>query len=220
MELFFNAFFNAFKLSNDGMVYMWLILLIGAISISIAIERYIYIFLRSNVDAPKFMAEIRKLVTSGNINKAVELCEKGKQKALPYVVLAGLKRAQESKVLDFRAIQNSVDEGTLEIIPRLQNRTGFLAMLANVSTLLGLMGTIYGLIIAFAAVGSAGIPEADKSRFLAQGISAAMQTTIMGLGIAIPVTVIYSVIVSKTGKIIDEMDEHLVKLINLMTGNK
>jgi biopolymer transport protein ExbB/TolQ len=82
------------------------------------------------------------------------------------------------------------------------------------------MGTIYGLIIAFASVGSAGIPEAEKSKFLAKGISAAMQTTILGLATAIPLTVVYTIIVAQTAKIIDELDEHLVKLINLMTGNR
>jgi biopolymer transport protein ExbB/TolQ len=95
-----------------------------------------------------------------------------------------------------------------------------LAMLANVATLTGLMGTIYGLIIAFEAVGGSEISEADKPRVLAQGISIAMNTTIFGLGIAIPTLIIYNYLQNKTTQIIDEMDEHLVKLINLITGNR
>jgi biopolymer transport protein ExbB/TolQ len=166
------------------------------------------------------MAEIRKLVAGGNMKKAIELCERGKQKALPFVVLRGLKRADESETLDFRAIQNAVDEGTLEVIPKLKERTNYLSMLANVATLTGLMGTIYGLILSFTAVGSQGVSEADKSRLLASGIAAAMNTTIFGLMVAIPSLMIYTYISNRTSKIIDELDEHLVKLINLVTGNR
>lgn len=212
-------FFDSFRWEVEGSSYMWIILLLGALGLAIAIERVYYIVIRSNVNANKFMSEIRKLVASGNIKRAIDLCEKGKEKALPYVVLGGLKRAVESEVLDFRAIQNAVDESTLEVIPKLNARTNYLSMLANVSTLIGLMGTIYGLILAFAAVGG-DMPESEKSKFLTKGISAAMMTTIMGLMVAIPLTMIFTYIQNKTTKIIDEMDEHLVKLINLITNNK
>lgn len=217
---FMAQFFNAFSPSEPGYFFMWIILVMGAIGLAIAIERWYYIVIRSNVDAQKFMSEIRKLVASGNIKRAIDLCDKGKEKALPYVVLGGLKRAVESEVLDFRAIQNAVDESTLEIIPRLSVRTNYLSMIANVSTLIGLSGTIYGLILAFAAVAAEGIPEAEKGRMLTKGISAAMMTTIMGLFVAIPLTMIFTILQNKTTKIIDEMDEHLVKLINLITNNK
>ena len=93
-------------------------------------------------------------------------------------------------------------------------------MLANVATLTGLMGTIYGLIISFAAVGSNTVSEEDKSRLLAKGISAAMNTTIFGLMVAIPTLIAYTYISNRTNKIIDDLDEHLVKLINLITGNR
>jgi len=194
--------------------------LFGAICIAISIERFYFIMVKSNVNADKFMAEIRKLVAGGNMDRAIALCDKGKEKALPYVVLRALKRAIESEALDFRAIQNAVDEATLEIIPKLQKRTSYLSMLANVATLTGLMGTIFGLIVSFASVGSEGIPEAEKNRYLAAGISAAMQTTIWGLTVAIPTLIIYTYLVNQTTRIIDEMDEHLVKLINLITGNR
>lgn len=222
VALFFSQFFLSFKWEQDASSYMWLIALCGVFAISIMVERLYFIFVRSNVDAPKFMAEIRKLVAGGNLKKAIALCETAKDKALPSVVMAGLKRAVEKEggPLDFRAIQNAVDEGTLEIIPKLTERAGYLAMLSNVSTLLGLMGTVYGLILSFAAVGNPALPEDKKALLLASGISAAMQTTIWGLSIAIPCIVVYTIITTKTGKIIDEMDEHMVKLINLMTGNR
>ncbi len=218
--VFLDQFGQSFGWGETGSFFMYFIALFAAVAAAIAIERVYYIVVRSNVNADKFMAEIRKLVAGGNMERAIELCEKGKQKALPFVVLRGLKRANESETLDFRAIQNAVDEGTLEVIPKLRERTSYLSMLANVATLTGLMGTIYGLILSFASVGTPGIPESEKSRLLAQGISTAMNTTIFGLMVAIPTLVVYTFISNKTSKIIDEMDEHLVKLINLITGNR
>jgi biopolymer transport protein ExbB/TolQ len=218
--MFMAQFGEAFKTSSEGYIFMYVIALFGAIALAITIERLYFILVKSNVNADKFMTEIRKLVAGGNIERAIELCEKGKQKALPYVVLRGLKRANESEALDFRAIQNAVDEGTLEVIPKLKERTNYLSMLANVATLTGLMGTIYGLIISFAAVGSTQVSEEDKSRYLAKGIAAAMNTTIFGLMVAIPTLIAYTYISNRTNKIIDDLDEHLVKLINLITGNR
>jgi biopolymer transport protein ExbB len=220
MGIFLDQFGGSFGLGQDGSMFMYFIALFGAIAAAIAAERIYYIVVRSNVNADKFMAEIRKLVAGGNMERAIELCEKGKLKALPFVVLRGLKRANESETLDFRAIQNAVDEGTLEVIPKLKERTNYLSMLANVATLTGLMGTIYGLILSFASVGSESVPEAEKSKLLANGISTAMNTTIFGLMVAIPTLIIYTYIANRTSKIIDEMDEHLVKLINLITGNR
>lgn len=217
---FWQEFFGSFSFDAYGFLFMVVILGMGVFAVAIAIERIYYVMVRSNVNADQFMVEIRKLVTSGNVKRAIELCSQGKQKALPYVVLAGLKRVAESETLDFRSIQNAVDEGTLEVIPKLQKRTNYLSMIANVATLTGLMGTIYGLIISFSAVGSAEIPDDQKTILLARGISTAMNTTIFGLAVAIPTIVVYNIIQNKTAQIIDEMDEHLVKLINLITGNR
>ena len=220
MDLFLSEFGKSFSPSDPAAMFMYVIALFGVFALTIGIERFYYILIRSNINADKFMAEIRKLVAGGNMDRAIALCDKGKQKALPFVVLRGLKRAIESDTLDFRAIQNAVDEGTLEVIPRLQERTSYLSMFANVATLTGLMGTIYGLILSFKAVSGEGIPEAEKTKVLAAGISAAMNTTIFGLMIAIPTLIVYTYLTNRTTKIVDEMDEHLVKLINLITGNR
>jgi len=218
--MFLVQFGKSFAWLQDSAAFMYAIALFAALALAIAVERIYYIIIRSNINADKFMAEVRKLVAGGNMERAIQLCEKGKQKALPFVVLRGLKRAKESEELDFRAIQNAVDEGTLEVIPKLKERTNYLSMLANVATLTGLMGTIYGLILSFQAVGSDSVSEADKSRMLASGIAAAMNTTIFGLMVAIPTLIIYTYITNRSNKIIDELDEHLVKLINLITGNR
>ncbi|MDZ7289715.1 MAG: MotA/TolQ/ExbB proton channel family protein [candidate division KSB1 bacterium] len=211
---------SCFRPQADGAWYMYAIAFVGAFALAIAIERLYYIMVRSNINASKFMAEIRKLAKAGEYKKALALCEAAPQKALPTVVGAGLRIVAESETTDFRTIQNRVDEGTLEIIPKLQARTGFLPLLANVATLLGLMGTIWGLIIAFRSVSAAGIDAAEKARMLAAGIYTAMNTTLLGLAVAIPTILIYAFLHNKTAKIIDEIDEHTVKLINLLTGNR
>lgn len=212
--------FEQFRPGDTGWLFMWGLLITAAFMVAIALERGYYIWVKSNINASKFMAEIRKMVKAGEYKRALELCDLAKDKALARVVSAGLRQVAESETVDFRSIQNSVDEGTLEVIPKLQERTGFLAMIGNVSTLIGLMGTIWGLILAFHAVSEAGYDAAQKSQLLAAGISTAMNTTLMGLSIAVPAILLYTFIQNKTIKIIDEIDEHTVKLINLITGNR
>jgi biopolymer transport protein ExbB len=203
-----------------GWLFMWFLLIPAAFIVAITIERAIYILAKSDINAPKFMAEIRKLVKAGNYQKALDLCDSARGRALPKVVSCGLRSVIDREQVDFRTIQNSVDEGMLEVVPNLQKRTHYLAMFANVATLLGLLGTIYGLIIAFRAVSAPGLDPTEKSRLLAAGISTAMNTTLVGLMIAIPAIIAYTYLLSKTNKIIDEIDEHTVKLINLLTGNR
>ncbi|MFQ5707609.1 MAG: MotA/TolQ/ExbB proton channel family protein [bacterium] len=212
--------FDQFRPGVAGWMFMWALLITAAFMVAIVVERGYYIWVKSNINSHKFMAEIRKLVKAGEYSKALELCEAAKDKALARVVSAGLRKVAEREEVDFRAIQNSVDEGTLEVIPKLQERTGFLAMIGNVSTLIGLMGTIYGLILAFNAVSEPGYDAAQKSAFLAAGISTAMNTTLLGLMVAVPAILFYTFIHNKTVQIIDEIDEHTVKLINLITGDR
>jgi len=202
--------------SGSGWVFMWALLIIAGFMITIAIERTYYIYIKSSIDAPKFMAYIRKLVAAKDFKKAINSCRSRREKALPQIVLSGLIKASKNEKNNFRSIQNAVDEGTLEVIPKLQARTNYLAMIGNVSTLVGLMGTIYGLILAFRSVSAPGIDAAEKSRLLAQGISVSMNTTLTGLAVAIPAIMIYTILHNKTTQIIDEIDEHTVKLINLM----
>ncbi len=219
MEVFMQVLQN-YQWSTPGSGYMWVLLLIGVVMVALSIERIYFIRVRANIDARKFMTDVRHLVSAGNYKDALTLCSKYKEKALPYVIHAGLSRAIDEENVDFRSLQNAVDEGTLEIIPKLQGRTGYIAMIANISTLLGLMGTIYGLILAFQSISAPGIDAAEKSRLLAAGIATAMNTTLLGLLIAVPAILIYTYIHNRTSQLIDEIDEHSVKLINLMTGNQ
>jgi len=208
---------HSFSPGWGGWVFMWILLIVAGFMIAIAIERTHYIYLKSSINAPKFMAQTRKWVLAGDYKRAIAFCRRFKEKALPRIVLLGLIKASRMEVPNFRSVQNAVDEGTLEVIPKLQARTSYLAMIGNVATLIGLMGTIYGLILAFRSVSAPGIDVAEKSRLLAHGISVAMNTTLAGLAVAIPSILVYTVLHNKTTKIIDEIDEHTVKLINLIT---
>ncbi len=207
---------QSFSPGWSGWIFMWALLVMAGFMIAITIERTHYLFMKSSIDAPRFMAQVRKWVLSDDFKRAIALCSSVKEKALPQVILAGLLKVNKMRIPTARSVQNAIDEGTLEIIPNLQNRTNYLAMIGNISTLIGLMGTIWGLIIAFRSVEAPGIDVAEKSRLLAHGISVAMNTTLSGLAVAIPSILAYTVLHNKTTKIIDEIDEYSVKFVNLV----
>jgi biopolymer transport protein ExbB/TolQ len=211
------GFYYSFVPGGTGWLFMDLILLLGVFALAVVVDRLYFISIRSNTDAPKFMEEIHKLVLNGDYQKAISLCKTAGQRALPAVVKKALEEAQKMEFVDFRTIQNKVDEAALEVIPRLSARTGWLAMIANVSTLLGLMGTIYGLILAFASYSVEG--AAFSAADLATGIAIAMYTTYAGLAVAIPSFFFHHLITSRTTAIIDDIDEYSVKLIHLLTGS-
>jgi len=199
---------------REGGEFMYLILVISVIAMATVIERGYMILFRYNINGAAFMAQIQKLVMANNIDRAIKLCNAESNSALTRVLKAGLTRANRSAL----EIQNAVDEATLETIPMLMKRTPYLGMWANVATLTGLLGTISGLVIAFKAVATAA-PE-EKQQMLAQGISVAMYTTAFGLVVAIPTMIAHSVISNRTVKLIDEIDQYSVKLINLLTARQ
>ncbi len=203
-----------------GYEFMWILILPAIFAVAIAVERIIFILIKSDINAPKFMTEIRKLTAAGKYEDALELCNRAQDRALPKVVACGLRTVVGRDSVDFRTVQNSVDEGMLEVVPKLTQRTHYLAMIANVATLLGLLGTIAGLVLSFKAISSPGIDATEKARLLASGISTAMNTTLFGLIIAVPTILTYTYLMTRTNKIIDEIDEHMVKFINLLTGNR
>lgn len=199
---------------REGGPFMYMILVVSVIAIATLIERGYMVLFRYNINGAAFMAQIQKLVMANNIDRAIKLCNAEGNAALTRVLKAGLTRANRSA----GEIQNAVDEAILEAIPMLQKRTPYLPMWANVATLLGLLGTIQGLIMSFKAVSSAA-PE-EKQQLLAHGISVAMYTTAYGLIVAIPVMVCHAVIANRTVKLVDEIDQYSVKLINLMAARQ
>ena len=199
---------------DEGGFFMYPILVFGIIALAIGFERIYYVLFRANINGTAFMAQIQKLIMANNIDRAIKLCNAEPNAALPRVLKAGLTRANRSEI----EIQNAVDESVLDVFPKLNKRTSFLPMLANVSTLTGLLGTIMGLIAAFDAVATAAPDE--KQRLLAGGIAMAMYTTAGGLCAAIPILMLHSFVQSSTTKIMDDVDQFALKTVNLLGARR
>ena len=201
---------SAAKFFVEGGPWMWPIAAMSVVGLAIIIERFIFLFFKYNINGSAFMAQIQKLVMANNIDRAIKLCNAAPSAALPKVIKSGLTRANKGEI----EIQNAVEEATLEVIPSIQKRTNSLQAVANLATLLGLLGTVIGLIQAFQAVAQAA-PD-QKAAMLTSSISIAMNTTAFGLIVAIPCMGAHVILAGITKKIIDEIDQYSVKLENLL----
>lgn len=197
----------------DGGVFMYIILAVWAFAFAVALERFKKLSFTFDVDGPSFMNELQRYILSNDIQGAIRVCS-GSAAALPKVLKSGLKRANQSS----EQIQNAIDATALEVIPKVENRLPYLALAANISTLFGLLGTIQGLIQSFSAVSAA--DPAQKAEVLAKGIAVAMNTTALGLFSAITIMMVHAFLVAKSEKIINEVDEFSVKLIDLLGTKK
>ena len=195
---------------QSGGGWMIPILVVSVFAVAIVIERFYVLFFRYNINADEFMQQIRKFVLAGNVDRAIKLCNASPNAALPRVVKAGLMRANKGEV----AIQNAIEEATLEVMPAVRARTGSLLVMANIATLLGLLGTIIGLIQAFAGLANA--PEEERQNVLAAGISVAMYTTAFGLVVAIPTMLAHLFLSRLTVRIGEEVDHYSVMLEDLL----
>lgn len=203
---------HAFSPKSDAFLFMWAILTTGVFALSIVIERFFYLTIRQGFKTELFIKNILACIEKDDITSAIGLCKKAKKMAIAQVIKAGVEEAG----FGAERIRNSIDEATLKIVPQLEQRTGYLAVIGNVSTLLGLLGTVYGLIMSFAAVGRPGIDAAQKSELLANGIATAMNSTFMGLSVAISAIIVYSLLKAKSQQIIDEIDEHSLRITNAL----
>jgi len=204
-----NLFSDMAQFFRDGGPAMWAILIFLAAGIAIIVERFIFLFGIADMKPEKFMGRIAELIRKGSIEGAIASCA-DKDAPLARIIEAALRNYRNTE----RDIQNAVDEIALAELPRLTARTGYLAMLANVSTMVGLLGTIFGLIAAFASVAAA--DPAEKSIMLANGISMAMSTTAFGLISAIPLLIAHAFLTSKTDSLIDDIDRYSVMVINML----
>jgi len=196
---------------QDGGAFMYVITIISVFALAIFIERFFSIILRYDINGVALMNKVQNFVVDNQVDKGIKLCNEAPYAVLPVVLKAGLKRATRNPV----EIQAAVDVATLEVLSRLQKRTPYLSMLANVATLAGLLGTILGLMESFDSVAHA--DPAEKQFLLARGIAIAMNTTAFGLMVAIPCLIGFGFLTSKTSKIIDEIDTFSAKLVDLLT---
>ena len=186
---------------------------IGVLALALAIiaERFVFILTKYRVNTMEFMGQIRKLVQAGNIDRAIKLCEAAPLPLLQ-VCKAGLTQVNRGE----EAIIAAMDERMGEELPRLEKRIGSLWTLANIATLIGLLGTIKGLITAFKAVGAIDDPG-EKSKILSAGIAEAMWNTFLGLLIAVICMTGHLILHGMAKKQKTEMEKAATKLENLLT---
>lgn len=198
------------KFLLDGGVAVYGMLFLSAFGIAVTAERIKALYFRYSIDTDNFVKKIRAMLISDKIEEAIGFCCSQKEALLPKVVKAVLERADR----DDENIKNAQEIATMEIVPLVTQRLGYLAMIANVATLIGLLGTIHGLIQSFQAVSFA--DPAQKQTLLAQGISVSMNTTAMGLFVAIPVMIIYSFLQARQNKMIEEIVGGSAKVVDIL----
>ncbi len=198
---------------DEGGPWMWPILAIGVVVILIAVERTYVLFFKTTSKREAFLSQMRSLIMSRNLDKAVQFASHDPS-PLGKIVKAGLLKINHED----EVVQSAMDEAALKEIPYLERRTGFLPMLSNAATLMGLLGTIIGLIHSFSAVSHA--DAATKATLLSQGISEAMNCTAFGLIVAIPALLLYAVLQSRTQRCIDDINTASVNVVNLVIVNR
>ncbi|QDK45086.1 MotA/TolQ/ExbB proton channel family protein [Bdellovibrio sp. ZAP7] len=200
------------KFMNESGVVGWLILLTGIGSLVLVAERAKMLYKEYGMNVDEFMGKIQTLVLAKKLDEALLLCAQLEKKPLA----AAFKTILEKADRDDDTIFQAHDIAMAENVPLYTKRLHYLSMLANVATLMGLLGTIHGLILSFQAVASA--DPAMKQQLLAQGISVSMYTTALGLAVAIPAMVFFSVLTSRQNELLEEMMEKCGKLAELLTS--
>ena len=188
---------------------MYPILAVAIVGLAIFLERLYMIVFRSKINGRAFIERVIQLVRAGKVEDAIKLCAQSNA-VLPDMGLLILR----SRSRDEADLQNVADAAALSVLPRLTRRLHYLPMLANVATLIGLLGTIFGLREAFAGVSQA--EAAERSAALAAGIAIALNATGFGLLVAVPLTVAHAYLVSQAETIIEQVDEFSVRLINAL----
>ncbi len=200
---------KAFALDNGG-IWMWSICAVSIVCLALLVERVYFIFFKYNMNAKEFMDTVQRNIVSNNIDGAIQVCNAARTGAVALVIKAGLARANKSEL----EIQNAIEEAQLEISPMIVRFMPAIASLANIATLLGLLGTIIGLIDAFAALENAAPDERQEK--LSAGIAIAMNTTAFGLIVAIPTLTIHVLLSIYAKKILDDIELYSTKLGNLL----
>ena len=197
---------------QEGGFFMYPIALVLVVGLAIAIERYVYLSMSKGRNRDAFDQGILPILRKRDYTSALKFANDS-DTPIAAIMGSGLSRLLNNGSRD--EIEFAMEEGLMETLPRLEKRTQYLATLANVATLLGLLGTIIGLIDAFSAVANA--DPSEKAALLSQSISVAMNTTAFGLVAAIPLLLIHAVLQTKTNEIVDSFEMAGVKLLNLIS---
>jgi biopolymer transport protein ExbB len=200
---------------KDGGFWLYPLVAISAFAIAVLLERCFYYYIHCRINAKALLTQLTRLVRNGDVEKARQLCAKTKT-PLSAILESALWHFQQQE--PDNEIQNAVDEIALRELPRIQHRIHYLSLFANISTLLGLLGTVFGLQEAFTALSAA--DPSQKATVLARGIALAMNTTAAGLIVAIVNMIAYSILGSKSNNLIEEIDECSVRFLNFLFAQR
>ena len=196
-----------------GGPFMYPILIVFAVGAAIAAERYMTLRMETARNQSAWN-ELQPALMKGDFEKARQMTSNGDSTVAR---LLSLGLARQGAVRRREDIEIAMEEGMMEIIPQLEKRTPYVALASSIATLLGLLGTIMGLIQAFTAVANAN--PAEKADLLSASISVAMNTTAFGLMVAIPLLITNSVLTAKTGQIVDSLEMASVKALNVISAS-
>ncbi|MHB1843427.1 MAG: MotA/TolQ/ExbB proton channel family protein [Deltaproteobacteria bacterium] len=202
------------KAFQDGGIGMYPIAVMSIFALAVLADRFFSLYYKLSMDKDSFMRGLKKHIYAGDLDKAISFVASQKRTPLTAVVKAGLINVPKGET----EVQAAMDEASLRENPKIEKRTGYLAMIGNVSTLFGLLGTILGLIKCFGAV--AQVDPATKATVLSLGISEAMNCTAFGLTVAIPSLLAFSLLQGRTQHMLDDINETTVGLLNLIIANK
>ena len=205
-----NAFATAVKFFQDCGLFIYPSVLIMALGLSIAVERFIYLH-RARSDNRQLWDKVLPLLQKSQFKDVYSLASQS-DAAMGKLVANGLARLQSSRKRE--DIDAAMEEGMMEIVPRLEKRTHYIATFANVITLVGLLGTIMGLIKAFTAV--AQVNPAEKAELLSASISIAMNNTAFALMVAIPFLLVHAFLQARTSEIVDGLEAAKISFLNLV----
>jgi biopolymer transport protein ExbB len=206
-----DAFYSIVGFFASGGLFMYPILLVFAVGVAIAVERYVTLTQVTNKNQIVW-EKVQPLLASGEFDEARKITSED-ESTISQVLNMGL--SLQGAVRRREDIEIAMEESMMEIVPRLEKRTPYVALASSIATLLGLLGTIMGLIQAFTAVANAN--PAEKADLLSASISVAMNTTAFGLMVAIPLLITHAVLTSKTGDIVDSLEMATVKALNVFS---
>lgn len=195
---------------KEGGPFMFLNIFWLAAALAVIVERTVTLMFRYNLNAAPFMEQITKLVMAGNVDRAVKLCGAAPNSPLAKVVRAGLTRANRGEIEVAKALEESI----LEHSPHISARIQWLWSLANIATLVGLVGTVFGLIGTFKSLGN--VPAEQKQALLSKGISEAMNNTFFGLSIAVICIIGHLFLTAYARRMVETVELNAMKLENLL----
>jgi biopolymer transport protein ExbB/TolQ len=196
---------------HQGGLFMYVILIVSVIAMTLFLERASFLFFRLRLNIEQAYQNIVRYLEKLNYRGAIEECVRIEKHPLGRILKSGLIKSDKKD----KDIERAMEESIMKEIPSVRARVNYLTMFANIATLLGLLGTIFGLITAFKGVGAAS--ETMRQEILAQGISMAMMTTAFGLIVAIPCIAGYYLLNNRGDYIIDQLEEKALGLYNVLT---